>query len=137
MTYQVQFLRELLVHGFLEIVMEDKQIYTSARSEEVKRQILAFKRKVEQRLEKFKKDRNERSKAKTPPLKTPPRNVQEFSVKKDPSKPINNKSDDILTPRRSFIYTHKENIFEIVTYIIFGIIILFVALGIYLSYVKK
>jgi hypothetical protein len=124
---------------------EDKQIYTSARSEEVKRQILAFKRAVEQRFEKFRKEHREKTKAreakvklevKTPRPQIKTQDIQTIADKKDSYKPLKTESEESLPLKKSLSYTSKETLYETVTYVIFGIIILFIVLGIFLTYVK-
>ena len=129
--------------------MEDKQIYTTARSEEIKRELIKFKNNLAQKLATFRKEKErkrqlkkkEQTKEYTDIVTATPRtqnaqNVQVIASDSDlrtsgETKTRIKKSKDFALP-----FLSEEKLFQIATFTIFGLIILIIALGIYLTYSK-
>ena len=127
--------------------MEDKQIYTSSRSEEIKRQLVVLK----DRFKKTLTDKAKKQKAKKIEQKSEVKVIEQV-VKVSKEKPqnthVNPEISKKTTPEKTkkkalkqdtkpILNKSKEKLFPFFVYTLFAIIIIIVATGIFLTYFKK
>lgn len=117
--------------------MEDKQVYSTARSAELKKQIEKYQKDFSQWLEK------RRSQKKDTPI------AQKLFIRNTALSQVEPKPDSYETPvkqasvkrvKRQEEHSNKvffsNNAKNLITYSLFGFIVFFILLGIYLTYRK-
>jgi cobalamin biosynthesis Mg chelatase CobN len=125
--------------------MEDKQIYSSARSEEIKRQLSNLKSKFQKALAERSKRQKEKkvareSKAKvaiqtqTKSSNKKAQNIQITSEYAEKPKTEKAKKKAAKDEKKNFPSISAEKLFPFLVYTLLAIIILIVALGIFLTY---
>jgi len=108
--------------------VEDKQIYSSARSEEIKRQLIKAKKEFYIWLNKYKSKRKLKVKPQNTPTGTVDTHVYEEELPPVKEKP------KFKYSKSEFSESHLNTV---ISYTLFGLIILIILLGIYLTYAKK
>jgi len=129
--------------------MEDKQIYTSARSEEIKRQLISLKNKFKKALDERAKKQKEKKRTKKPEVKVTPQetpkpiveektqNIQIKTTNDDEVKTKKHKLSRVKRDLRFSEFFSRQRIFNFFIYFLFAGIVLIIGVGIFLTYFKK
>lgn len=116
--------------------MEDKQIYSSAKSEEIKRRIAKYKKEFISYLGKKRQEKKKRQKPKTEKsVKTT------FPVEKSQNIIIGSDADEDVSCEEKaslVIYSKipRETLYKIITYSLLGLIIAIFTFGVFLTYLN-